>query len=817
MRLCFRHSYICFNGGELVCCDFCPKSFHCACHVPPLPYVPTGIWKCCECSAVERTKKSKCGECEACKREDCGKCVYCLDKPKFGGPGTKKQICVKRVCPYPRFAAPATKNSVPGEITSLSAYKKRSRQSMDGDNSQPMKPEPEIKRPKLEVSNPSKEEVRTKPAQPPVRKKLPPPSPPPPPPNDKIDDRPLVFLEDKELVSETIYLTFEQMIPCIMVEADLVGCYKNGEVGYPGLACKHCAGKAGWARYFPPWERSLSQTTTTLTIMNHVMNCVHCPTEINCKLDATKKAQARLGPEVRRANKPKHGGRKLFFRRLWDRVHEGYEGGMKDEAVPVPKRKEPKEEGLKKDESRSKPVVFKFKLSTLKSEYIKQLVPGHGEESVVFKFNLSTLKAAYMDPASIGIRKHIRNAVSDPYNPKAQDKACELLRKYTTSPANVKKVVLFGGVEMICSAMREHNDKSILQAEACCTLAEMLWVYPGVSLKLSHAGANDLIIVAMNRHTTNIKVQQMGCGAFRALSYDSASIGHITDAASSAVISSMERNPTKPAILKEGCFFLQNMLVYCSTNDKAISESQVVPVIVSGLSDEHFDDEFRQTACGLIANLALNESAKATIGRFGAIHSLIATLNATYDVEVKQAACSALKHLALSSSDNQAKIYQAGGLDAAFSAINTTPDDTVLLVAAFGLMKELCINEEEAARDIVRKGGVKIILKAMKENMDIPTLQVAACGVIGYLLYENRDTSRAQKLASAIIDALKNHGDAAVVQIEGCDALLELATQVPAVRKILKRKDVESLLLRAKSHFPVCESDVDDLLAARDK
>ena len=37
--------YICFNGGELVCCDFCPKVFHCACHIPALPAIPTGIWK----------------------------------------------------------------------------------------------------------------------------------------------------------------------------------------------------------------------------------------------------------------------------------------------------------------------------------------------------------------------------------------------------------------------------------------------------------------------------------------------------------------------------------------------------------------------------------------------------------------------------------------------------------------------------------------------------------------------------------------------------------------------------------------------------
>ena len=31
-------------------------------------------------------------------RDDCGQCVPCADKPRFGGPGTKKKACVQRFC-----------------------------------------------------------------------------------------------------------------------------------------------------------------------------------------------------------------------------------------------------------------------------------------------------------------------------------------------------------------------------------------------------------------------------------------------------------------------------------------------------------------------------------------------------------------------------------------------------------------------------------------------------------------------------------------------------------------------------------------------
>ncbi|XP_063196191.1 autoimmune regulator isoform X9 [Chroicocephalus ridibundus] len=41
----------CGDGGELICCDGCPRAFHLACLVPPLPRVPSGMWRCGSCVA----------------------------------------------------------------------------------------------------------------------------------------------------------------------------------------------------------------------------------------------------------------------------------------------------------------------------------------------------------------------------------------------------------------------------------------------------------------------------------------------------------------------------------------------------------------------------------------------------------------------------------------------------------------------------------------------------------------------------------------------------------------------------------------------
>jgi hypothetical protein len=104
------------------------------------------------------------------------------------------------------------------------------------------------------------------------------------------------------------------------IQADRVGCYKTRKVGFPGLACKHCVGQAGCGRYFPASEASLSQTTTSQTIMNHVRNCRRCPHEIRENLEIMKRS--RMGPDGKKADKPKHGGRKVFFHRLWCRIQD---------------------------------------------------------------------------------------------------------------------------------------------------------------------------------------------------------------------------------------------------------------------------------------------------------------------------------------------------------------------------------------------------------------------------------------------------------------------------------------------------------------
>ena len=52
---------------------------------------------------VEKTEKARrrttCKKCEACQvSQDCGECLFCLDKPKYGGPNKLKKKCREKIC-----------------------------------------------------------------------------------------------------------------------------------------------------------------------------------------------------------------------------------------------------------------------------------------------------------------------------------------------------------------------------------------------------------------------------------------------------------------------------------------------------------------------------------------------------------------------------------------------------------------------------------------------------------------------------------------------------------------------------------------------
>ncbi|XP_039924530.1 tripartite motif-containing protein 66 isoform X2 [Hirundo rustica] len=82
---------VCLNGGELLCCDHCPKVFHLSCHVPALLSFPVGEWVCslcrnpvkpeveydCENTRYSHSYSAQCGLGD-CDQKKCEKLVLSL-------------------------------------------------------------------------------------------------------------------------------------------------------------------------------------------------------------------------------------------------------------------------------------------------------------------------------------------------------------------------------------------------------------------------------------------------------------------------------------------------------------------------------------------------------------------------------------------------------------------------------------------------------------------------------------------------------------------------------------------------------------------
>ncbi|KAM4727908.1 autoimmune regulator [Anableps anableps] len=49
---------VCKDGGELICCDGCPRAFHLTCLNPPLASIPSGSWQCEWCYGLSVKKES---------------------------------------------------------------------------------------------------------------------------------------------------------------------------------------------------------------------------------------------------------------------------------------------------------------------------------------------------------------------------------------------------------------------------------------------------------------------------------------------------------------------------------------------------------------------------------------------------------------------------------------------------------------------------------------------------------------------------------------------------------------------------------------
>lgn len=177
--------------------------------------------------------------------------------------------------------------------------------------------------------------------------------------NDDINIA-LVLPKDRDLIPDALFVALGQMRPCRLQQSDRVGCYKTRALGFLGMCCKHCGGQPGFGRYFPNSVRSLAQTTTSQTILKHIGGkCRFCPQNVRTAVLELQRQQAHK--EHLSTGRPRYGSRKIFFQKMWTRLHgppENGEGAKVVQADVTPERA--------KEEAEAAERANSSKTSTLK-------------------------------------------------------------------------------------------------------------------------------------------------------------------------------------------------------------------------------------------------------------------------------------------------------------------------------------------------------------------------------------------------------------------------------------------------------------------
>lgn len=327
-------------------------------------------------------------------------------------------------------------------------------------------------------------------------------------------------------------------------------------------------------------------------------------------------------------------------------------------------------------------------------------------------------------------------------------------------------------------------------------MIELMWVDPSCISAITDAGLTEIVLCSMRRHGTVSQLQQMACGFFRAMSYDFANHRYIehTDGVR-AVIDAMKRNmePKKYEILKEGCYFLQNILCNADITAETIElivTSGIVTLMVTMMHAKSDNAEYLEASCGVLANLAIDERARVHIGNCASsLPALLAVLDPAFDPVMYTNACkcalNAVTLIATGNEENKAKIGKLGAVKTVVDFLHT-PGNVALLGAGMSLLTELTKSNKDNAQLLIDAGGYEFVISEMEKHKECPNIQATCCGVLRNL--PKNSVEQADGAVKRVLSAMQFHKEDKMVQFEACHALIQYCAHFPAIAESMQSK-----------------------------
>lgn len=136
-----------------------------------------------------------------------------------------------------------------------------------------------------------------------------------------IEGSQLVTMEEHGMVSDAHFVAVAQLIPCRMEAADKAGWYKDREIGFPGVCCKHCGGKPSSGRYFPRTGDNFLRSSRHSIIRHLTEICPSCPPDVRKSLVRLQQRDV-LRSSWKIVDDSVLGAGKSFHEKLWVRLYK---------------------------------------------------------------------------------------------------------------------------------------------------------------------------------------------------------------------------------------------------------------------------------------------------------------------------------------------------------------------------------------------------------------------------------------------------------------------------------------------------------------
>lgn len=180
----------------------------------------------------------------------------------------------------------------------------------------------------------------------------------------------LIVGEDRLLLTDYFFHMIQQLRLCRFSEKDRKtrGGKREGiALGYGGLECIHCTGTANGRKFF--WSNVDRLANSFAEIPAHVLKCRRCPQEIKTSL-----LELKLRHSGQMSKLPR-GSQKVFFRRMWRRIHDDDPKPRGSDPAPVAKDATKEMPDLASKDDTREPVLVRY------ADAPKELPPPPGRNA----------------------------------------------------------------------------------------------------------------------------------------------------------------------------------------------------------------------------------------------------------------------------------------------------------------------------------------------------------------------------------------------------------------------------------------------------